>query len=200
MGGLSRTDGRPLFKIKLVYRSISKYDINTAYHMARRHTPRRDPVHGWIYSKLKDVLEECGLHTLEEYILVCWQTIVVYMVICLILTECRHGEPKRGAVQHRWWWEQQMDLAVDNAIGLGMQWSRVCPIWWWGSNKSKGTIGLLARGCLCRHLCALLFLFPVESTSVGYTTMVYWVCHSLVLILVVKILGRGACPVGFGKP
>ena len=39
--------------------------------------------------------------------------------------------------------------------------------------------------------CALLPLFLVESTSVGYVAMAYCVCQSLVLILVVKILGGG---------
>jgi len=34
-----------------------------------------------------------------------------------ILTECRQGERKRGAVPHRWWWEQQMDLDVNDATG-----------------------------------------------------------------------------------
>ena len=44
-------------------------------------------------------------------------TIVVYVATRLILTECRQGEQKRGAVLHRWWWEQQMDLDVHDATG-----------------------------------------------------------------------------------
>jgi hypothetical protein len=30
---------------------------------------------------------------------------------------CRQGERKRGAVPHRWWGEQQMDLDVNDATG-----------------------------------------------------------------------------------
>ncbi len=55
--------------------------------------------------------------TLVEYITICLQTIVVYVVPHPIFNECRQGERKRGAVPHRWWWEQQMDLDVNNAIG-----------------------------------------------------------------------------------
>ena len=43
-------------------------------------------------SEVKDVLEECGMSTLVEYILVCRQTIVVYVATRSILTECRQGE------------------------------------------------------------------------------------------------------------
>jgi len=55
--------------------------------------------------------------TLEEYITVCRQTIAVYVATHPILTECRQGEWKRGAVLHCWWWEQQMDLDVNNPTG-----------------------------------------------------------------------------------
>ena len=57
------------------------------------------------------------MSTLEEYITVHRQTIAVYVGTRLILTECRQGKQKRGAVSHRWWWEQQMDLDVNNATG-----------------------------------------------------------------------------------
>jgi hypothetical protein len=85
--------------------------------MAVRHEPRRGPVNRWIYSKLKDVLEECGMSTLEEFITIRRQTIAVYVATRPILIEFRQGEQKRGAVPHRWWWEQQMDLDVNNATG-----------------------------------------------------------------------------------
>ncbi len=62
-------------------------------------------------------MEECGMSTLAEYITVRRQTIAVYVGTRPILNECRQGERKRGAVPHRWWWEQQMDLDVNNAIG-----------------------------------------------------------------------------------
>ncbi len=57
------------------------------------------------------------MSTLEEYITIHRQTIAVYVATCLILHKCRQGEQKRGAVPHRWWWEQQMDLDVNDAAG-----------------------------------------------------------------------------------
>jgi hypothetical protein len=97
--------------------SLEGFHIRAAYRMVVRHKPRRGPGHGWIHPKSKDVLEECGMSTLAEYITVCWQMIAVYVATRPILTECRQGERKRGAVPHRWWWEQQMDLDVNDATG-----------------------------------------------------------------------------------
>jgi hypothetical protein len=97
--------------------SLEGFHIRAAYRMAVRHKPRRGPGNRWIYPKSKDVLEECGMSTLEEYITVRRQTIAVYVATRPILIECRQGERKRGAVPHRWWWEQQMDLDVSDAIG-----------------------------------------------------------------------------------
>ncbi len=57
--------------------SLEGFHIRAAYRMAVRHKPRRGPGHGWIYPKSKDVLEECGMSTLEEYITIRWQTIAV---------------------------------------------------------------------------------------------------------------------------
>jgi hypothetical protein len=75
--------------------------------------------HGWIYPKSKDVLEECGMITLTEYIMVCQRTIAVYVATHLVLTECRQGKRKRGAVPHRWWWEQQMYLDINEQTSDG---------------------------------------------------------------------------------
>ena len=63
------------------------------------------------------MLEKCGVSTLVEYITVRRQTIAVYVATRPVLIKCRWSEQKRGAVPHRWWWEQQMDLDVNNAIG-----------------------------------------------------------------------------------
>ncbi len=100
--------------------SLEGFHIREAYQMAVRHKPRRGPGNQWIYSKSRDVLEECRMSTLEEYITVRRQTITVYVATHPILIKCRHGKRKRRAVPHRWWWEQQMDLDVSNAIGSDM--------------------------------------------------------------------------------
>ncbi len=52
------------------------------------------------------------MKTIAEYIQIRRQTIAVYIVTRPILQECRQGERQRGAVPHRWWWEQPMDLDV----------------------------------------------------------------------------------------
>ena len=98
--------------------SLEGFHIRAAYRMAVRHKPRRGPVNRWIYPKSKDVLEECEMSTLEEYITVRRQTIavLVYVATRPILIECRQGERKRRAVPHCWWWEQQMDLDISDAL------------------------------------------------------------------------------------
>ena len=97
--------------------SLEGFHIRAAYRMAVRHKPSRGPGNRWVYPKSKDVLEECGMSTLTEYITVRQQTIAVYVATRPILTKCRQGKRKRGAVPHRWWWEQQMDLDVNDATG-----------------------------------------------------------------------------------
>ncbi len=97
--------------------SLEGLHIRAAYRMVVRNKPRRGPGNRWIYPKLKDVLEECEMSTLEEYITIHRQTITVYVVTHPILIDCRLGERKRGAVPHRWWWKQQMDLDVNDATG-----------------------------------------------------------------------------------
>ena len=71
--------------------SLEGFHIRAAYRMVVRHKPRRGPGNRWIYLKLKDMLEECGMSTLEEYITVCWQMIPVYMATRPVLIECRRG-------------------------------------------------------------------------------------------------------------
>jgi len=96
---------------------VEGFHICAAYRMAVRHKPRRGPGNMWVYPKSKDVLEECGMSTLEEYITIRRQTIAVYVATRPLLIECRQGERKWGAVPHRWWWKQQMDLDLNDAIG-----------------------------------------------------------------------------------
>jgi hypothetical protein len=83
--------------------------------MAHKNKPRRGPWKEWVYPRSEDVLKECEMKTIDEYIQICWQTIVVYVATRPIFNKCRQGEHKRGAVPHRWWWEQPMDLDVPDA-------------------------------------------------------------------------------------
>ncbi len=71
---------------------LEGFHIRAAYRMARRHKPRRSPGNAWIYPKLEDVLEECGLRTVATYIKTCRQTIATYVTTIPTLDECRRGK------------------------------------------------------------------------------------------------------------
>ena len=95
---------------------LEGFHIRAAYRMAKVNRPRKGPGHQWIYPKLEDVLEECGLRPIAEYIDTRWQTIAEYVATHPIFNECMQGRRKRGAPPCRWWWEQKMDLDFDDAI------------------------------------------------------------------------------------
>ena len=84
--------------------------------MARDHKPERGPDGKWIYPPTADVLEEAGLHTVEEYILKRRQTIADYVVDRPIFEACKGGTRKRGSARHQYWWEQP--LALDDPVIL----------------------------------------------------------------------------------
>jgi hypothetical protein len=91
--------------------------IGAAYRMAKEHKPKQGPDWVWIYPQSEDVLKECGMKTMEEYILIRQQMVALYVATRPALTKCRRGEQKRGAILHRWWWEQPMDLDVHDPTG-----------------------------------------------------------------------------------
>jgi hypothetical protein len=97
---------------------LEGFHICAAYRMVKMHKPKWGPRRVWIYPRLVDVLQECGMKTMEEYIGIRWQMIAVNLAICPILNKCRQGKQKRGAVPRLWWWEQPMDLDVNNTFGL----------------------------------------------------------------------------------
>ncbi len=91
---------------------LKGFHIRAAYRMAKVNKPKRGPGNVWEYPRSVDILTECGMKTMEEYILICRQTIATYVATRPILAECRRGESRRGAVPHQWWWELPMDLDV----------------------------------------------------------------------------------------
>ncbi len=97
---------------------LEGFHIRAAYRMAKRNRPRRGPGHRWIYPKLADVLEGCGLKSIAEYIKVRRQTIAEYVATRPIYEKCVQGERRRRAIPRHWWWEQEMDLDVPDATGL----------------------------------------------------------------------------------
>jgi hypothetical protein len=88
---------------------LKGFHIRVACRIAKKNKPKREPNWEWIYPRSEDVLKECGMKMMEEYILIRRQTIAVYMATHPILDDCRQGEQKRGAIPHHWWWEQPMD-------------------------------------------------------------------------------------------
>jgi hypothetical protein len=89
---------------------LEVFHIRAAWRMAQKHKPRQGPWKECVYPKSEDVLRECRMKSIAEYIQIRWQTIAVYVATRPILQECSQGEQQRGAVPHRWWWEQPMDL------------------------------------------------------------------------------------------
>jgi hypothetical protein len=59
---------------------LEGFHIRVAYWMAKMHKPKRGPLRTWIYPRLVDVLQECSLKTIEEYIGIRWQTIARYQM------------------------------------------------------------------------------------------------------------------------
>jgi hypothetical protein len=47
---------------------LEGFYIHVAYWMAKMHKPKPGPGRTWIYPRSMDVLQECGLKTMEEYI------------------------------------------------------------------------------------------------------------------------------------
>jgi hypothetical protein len=91
---------------------LEGFHICAAYQMANKNKPKHNPWNEWVYPRSEDVLKECRMTTIEEYIQICRQTIAVYVATRPIFDKCRQGEHKRGGVLHHWWWEQPMDLDV----------------------------------------------------------------------------------------
>jgi hypothetical protein len=75
--------------------------IRAQYRMAKEHKPKRGLDRVWIYPQSEDVLKECGMKMMEEYILIHQQTVALYVVTCPTLTKCRQGEWKRGAIPNQ---------------------------------------------------------------------------------------------------
>ena len=91
---------------------LEGFHLRAAYRMAQKHKPRKGLFGNWIYPSTKDVLEECGLHLVKDYIDTRRSTTVMYVVNRLILQECQEGERMRGSMLRQWWWEQELGLDV----------------------------------------------------------------------------------------
>jgi hypothetical protein len=59
---------------------LEGFHICKAYWMSRKHWTKKGAFRVWTYPKTVNVLEECGMYSIAEYIKKQRQTIVVYIV------------------------------------------------------------------------------------------------------------------------
>ncbi len=103
--------------MKAVLAWLEGFHVQAAYCMAQVHWPEWVAGNQWEYPKTSDVLEECGMATMQHYIQKCRATIAINIADWLILEACQQGEHKHGLHPRQWWWEQAMCLDIDDAIG-----------------------------------------------------------------------------------
>jgi hypothetical protein len=102
---------------KAVLAWLEGFHVRATYRMAQVHWPRRVAGNQWEYPKTSDVLEECGMATIQHYIQKRRATISIYIADRPILKACRQGERMRGSYRRQWWWEQAMCLDINDATG-----------------------------------------------------------------------------------
>jgi hypothetical protein len=71
---------------------LEGFHIRCDYRMAKEHKPKQGPGGMWIYPQSEDVLKECGMKMMGEYVLIHRQTIAAYVATRPILDKCRWGE------------------------------------------------------------------------------------------------------------
>ncbi len=81
---------------KAVMARLEGFHVHMAYQMAKEHVPHRGPHHLWVYLSSDQVLEECGMHTIQHYIKVQQQMIARYVVDCSIFADCREADQRHG--------------------------------------------------------------------------------------------------------
>ena len=75
--------------------------------MAKVHKPRKDEDGTWTYPSSKDVLEEVGLLTIDEYIEKRRNTVAEYIATRPVLELCQSERRRRGTTHHKiFWWDQ----------------------------------------------------------------------------------------------
>ena len=95
---------------RAVLAQLEGFHVRAAYKMARKYKPRKGLFGKWIYPSTKDVLKECGLHLVEEYIQNRQTTIAMFVVNRPLYLECKEGECQQGSMPRQWWWEQELGL------------------------------------------------------------------------------------------
>ena len=88
-------------------KELRGFHITAAYRMAKVHKPRKDEDGVWTYPSSKDVLEEVGLLTIDEYIERRRNKVADYAATRPVLALCLNERRKRGTTRkEKFWWEQ----------------------------------------------------------------------------------------------
>ncbi len=82
---------------------LEGFHIRTAYGMAWVHKPCKGLFGKWVSPLTKDVLKECGLYPVKDYIDTRRSTIAIYVVNRPMFMECKEGEQWRGSMLRQWW-------------------------------------------------------------------------------------------------
>lgn len=96
-------------------RCLEGFVYHAACRMAKQHRKRRDQQTGkYIYPATKDVYEEVGLYTVEEYIDRRRQTVANYIRDRPIFDLCMESERQRGTHPRKWWWDQEIVVDLES--------------------------------------------------------------------------------------
>ncbi len=83
-----------------------------------------------------DVLEEVGLHTLEEYIYRRRNTVAEFIATRPLFANCWEGKRLRGSPRNQFWWDQEFNLDLDVDIYSYRSNGNLAETGWlWGSNR-----------------------------------------------------------------
>ena len=135
---------------------LEGFHIRAAYRMAKKHKPRREPNQVWVYPATKDVLKECGMHSIAiaHYIGIRRETIFQYVVDRPIYTSCTKGERRRGSAPRQWWWEQKMVWTTKTQTEL----------------SNRGTLVGWIDGIRSAHLCGSVSFTWNARRTIGFLT------------------------------
>jgi hypothetical protein len=93
-------------------RNMEFNHVRAAYKISWKHKPCKGSFGKWQYPSTKDVLKECGLYSIEEYLQTRSTGIAMYVVDRPLYLECSEGGRRRGSMLHQQWWEQELGLDV----------------------------------------------------------------------------------------
>ena len=93
-------------------RVLESFHRRVARYLCRRHTRRREDG-TWEYPSSKEVLEEAGLQSIQEYIHRRRDTIFRYIRNRPIYITCKRSHSLVGGIK-RFWWNQEVFYETDN--------------------------------------------------------------------------------------